>query len=190
MPSLALDLVSHEVHIEARKERTRQTSRRMYVQEPHILTDHLDMLLHDTRYAWIRSHISKLEFTRVRVSPRKLPDWRPLVSQWPRLRTVNIQVVRLSGKFPLNIANEYCSGIARFSKGMVTSIIRELMEKSYVSELVIRVLQPDDLRYALEQNCSTYEASVRYTGIYQDESSTELFHVVRILIHWWLRDAC
>lgn len=98
IPSFDLELVCHDVHIEAKKARNQMTGGTLAVVHKHIFLDGgLSEFLNDSRYSWVRGHIRILQIQATYPSSFiSEVGWKlaVLLFRCVQLREIDIQLTR------------------------------------------------------------------------------------------------
>lgn len=184
MPSLNVELVCRDMHIEARKARSQQTHRYLITCETHMLSPKaLDLFTEDARYVWIREHIDMLLLRDIARPLHEPMDWDRLVERCPRLQRVTLLLQRpLWRANQLKIADEYCPASFTYvrSRDRVKTNLRKQLRMEEHSARIMEAFDPDALCRILAQRTPQYRVVLFSANMFTDAGSIDLYRAVSL----------
>ncbi|KAK5083248.1 hypothetical protein LTR70_007964 [Exophiala xenobiotica] len=177
IPSLDLELVCYDMHIEARKARSQMTLGTMVVAEGNDFNNgDFAKFVDDNRYSWVRNHIQKLQFWGTRLPTSAPVNWEPLIARCVQLREVDVFIPNRPIVAYLDIADAQGSGsFSPFSgKDSGQRLVRRILARAQPS---VRSLSPfglDSFRTILVQRSAQCKVVAHYGNIYIDMDGREL----------------
>jgi len=172
IPSLDLELDSHDVHIEAKKARNQMTGDTLAVVHKRIFLDgSLAEFLSDSRYFWVRGHIRMLQI-QATYSSSFISEvgWKlaVLISRCAQLREIDIRLTRLrSCSVTMSVLQEPDILSYTRTKSLVQYAMRYAM--AYGQTLVVSVLDLVRLKYLctlLAQRSTEYKVTLHDMTMY------------------------
>ena len=171
IPSLNLEMVCHDMHIEARKARSQKTGDILVVWDVHILNNgDFTKFVDDPMYSWVRSHIQKLDFRGTHLPLSGGVDWKPVIARCARLQEFDVWITVTTVVMPFRIADAQCTGFfpPAPSKDVAQDVMRNLLATDRIAIQAIGSFSPVLLRKLLAQRSARYKVTFDHGVIYSD----------------------